>query len=424
MDIQPIGAKDRSLGGADYFLLWAGVAVSLAEIWAGGFLAPMGFQMGLWAIITGHVIGNTLMGLGGMIGSAHGIPSMVSVRPAFGMRGADIAAVLNIVQLIGWAAIMLIIGGQAGAMLGARAGGILADSRFWTVTIGMGTLLWALYTGRPFWKVLQNSSVVALLLIMILMTWVSVRELGEGITPPKAAGIPFMIGLDLVIAMPISWLPLVADYSRFSRRTGPAFWNTWWGYFIVSSWMYIIGLAATLLTGDADPGMLLLTMMGKIGFAVPALILVVFSTITSDFPDIYSATCSMLTVSRKLKARTLMWIAGLLSIAVALIFPSEQYENFLLFIGAMFVPLFGVVLTDYFIIRNQQLDIREIYRVGGAYWYRNGFNMAAVTAWAVGFGVFELIAVMKYPVGGSLPSMAAAGGLYGFLMRAGRREKS
>lgn len=417
MDIQPIGKNERNLGGVDYFLLWAGVAISLAEIWAGGFLAPMGFQMGLWAIILGHIIGNSLMGLGGMIGSRYGIPSMVSVRPAFGLRGADIAAVLNIIQLIGWAAIMLIIGGQAGAMLGAPVGGLLADNRFWIVTIGMGTLLWALYTGKPFWKVIQNTSVVALLFIVILMTWATFRELGDGITPANAGEIPFMIGLDLVIAMPISWLPLVADYSRFSRRTGPAFWNTWWGYFIISSWMYVIGLTATLITGDTDPGMLLLTMMGKIGFAVPALILVVFSTITSDFPDIYSATCSMLSISRKFKARTFMWIAGLLSIALALVFPSEQYENFLLFIGAMFVPLFGVVLTDYFIIRKQQLDMEEIYRVGGAYWYRNGFNMAAVVAWAVGFGIFELIAVTKYPVGGSLPSMAAAGGLYWVMTR-------
>ncbi|WP_373498222.1 putative hydroxymethylpyrimidine transporter CytX [Desulfococcus sp.] len=422
MDIQPIAAKDRNLGSVDYFLLWAGVAISLAEIWAGGFLAPMGLGMGIWAILLGHLIGNTLMGLGGMIGSTHGIPSMVSIRPAFGLRGADIAAVLNIIQLIGWAAIMLIIGGQAGAMLGAQAGGLLADSRFWVVTIGMGTLLWALCTGRPLWKVLQNTSVVALLFIVVLMTWVSMRELGQSALPPKGSGIPFMIGLDLVIAMPISWLPLVADYSRFSRRTGPAFWSTWWGYFIVSSWMYVIGLSATLVTGDTDPAMLLLTMMGKIGLAVPALILVIFSTITSDFPDIYSATCSMLNISRRLKARTLMWIAGLLSIALALVFPPEQYENFLLFIGAMFIPLFGVVLTDYFILRKQRIDLREIYRVGGAYWYWNGFNVAAVAAWAVGFGVFELIAVMKYPVGGSLPGMAAAGGLYWILTRVQARK--
>ena len=122
MDIRPVPASERNLGGRDFFLLWAGVAISLAEIWAGGFLAPMGFWAGLWAILLGHLIGNTLMALGGVIGSDHGIMSMVSIRPAFGIRGSNLAAVLNIVQLIGWAAIMLIIGGRAGAALGKPVG--------------------------------------------------------------------------------------------------------------------------------------------------------------------------------------------------------------------------------------------------------------------------------------------------------------
>ena len=133
MDIKPIPASERNLNGFDYFLLWAGVAISLAEIWAGGFLAPMGFWAGFWAIILGHMIGNTFMALGGVIGSQYGIISMVSVRPAFGIRGSNLPAVLNIIQLIGWASIMLIIGGRAGAMLGAPFGGMLASNQFWIV---------------------------------------------------------------------------------------------------------------------------------------------------------------------------------------------------------------------------------------------------------------------------------------------------
>jgi putative hydroxymethylpyrimidine transporter CytX len=221
-----------------------------------------------------------------------------------------------------------------------------------------------------------------------------------------------MIGLDLVIAMPISWMPLVSDYSRFSKKTVPAFWNTWWGYFLISSWMYVLGLMATLVTGETDPGALILQIMGRIGLAIPALILVVFSTITSDFPDVYSATCSMLNISRKISAKTLMWIAGILSILVALVFPMEQYENFLFFIGAMFVPLFGVVLTDYFLIRKRQLNTEEIYKKDGEYWFSRGFNVAAIVSWAIGFIVYEFIAVMKYAIGGSLPSLIAAGLVY------------
>jgi len=417
INIRPVAASERNLNGIDYFLLWAGVAISLAEIWAGGFLAPLGFWAGCWAIILGHVIGNTLMALGGVIGSQYGIISMVSVRPAFGIRGSNLPAVLNIIQLIGWASIMLIIGGRAGAMLGAPFGGVLASSQFWIVLIGIGTLLWALGTGKSIWKILQTTAVIALLLVIVLMSWVAFGEFGSGVTAAKPDQMPFMIGLDLVIAMPISWMPLVADYARFAKKSGPAFWNTWVGYFIVSSWMYLLGLMATLVTGETDPGALILQTMGKIGFAVPALVMVVFSTITSDFPDIYSATCSMMNISQKIKANTVMWVAGILSIVVALVFPMEQYENFLLFIGAMFMPLFGVVLTDYFLLRKGKLEIEAIDTVGGPYWYFKGVNIVAAVAWAAGFITFETIALMQYPVGGSIPSMLVAGLIYYFISR-------
>lgn len=418
LDIQPVGGSARNLGGKDYFLLWSGVAISLAEIWAGGFLAPMGFWLGLWAILLGHVLGNTVMALGGVIGSDYGIMSMVSIRPSFGIRGSNLAAVLNIIQLIGWASIMLIIGGRAGSMLGKDIGGLLASDRFWIVLIGLGTLLWAFYTGKSIWKIMQTSAVLALLLVIAMMSWVSFREFGSGISNVTQPKMPFMIGLDLVIAMPISWMPLVADYARLSKKTSPAFWNTWWGYFLVSSWMYLLGLMAAMVTGESDPGGLILEIMGSIGMAVPALIMVVFSTITSDFPDVYSATCSMMNISQKISAKTVMWIAGLISILVALVFPMEQYENFLLFIGAMFVPLFGVVLTDYFVIRRRKLDVQELYRAGGAYWYRKGFNVTALASWAVGFLTFEIIALMKYSVGGSIPAMVSAGLCYYLVSKA------
>ena len=422
MDIQPVGDHERNLNGLDFFLLWAGVAISLAEIWAGGFLAPMGFWLGIGAIVLGHIIGNTFMALGGIIGSEHGIMSMVSVRPSFGIRGSSLAAVLNIIQLIGWASIMLIIGGRAGAMLGKPMGGILASKSLWIIAIGLGTLLWAQVTGKPIWRVLQKLTVIGLLLLMVLMSGVSVKEFGSSVFDIRPREMPFMIGLDLVIAMPISWMPLVSDYSRFSKRTAPAFWNTWLGYFLISSWMYVLGLTATMVAGAGDPGSLILQLMGGVGLAVPALIMVVFSTITTGFPDVYSATCSTMNISQKFSSKTILWAAGIISILVALVFPMEQYENFLFLIGAMFVPLFGVVLTDYFFIQNRQINVKNLYRSQGPYWYANGFNGVALICWAIGFLVYELIALTKYPIGGSLPSLLAAGIFYYFITR-WRRKK-
>ena len=417
MDIQPIGTKQRNLSGMDYFLLWAGVAISLAEIWAGGFLAPMGFWLGTLAILLGHLIGNTFMALGGIIGSEYGIMSMVSVRPSFGIRGSNLAAVLNIIQLIGWASIMLIIGGRAGAMLGEPAGGILASRQLWIIAIGLGTLLWAQMTGSPIWRMMQKLTVVGLLMVIVLMSGVTLNEFGSRVLEINPQEMPFMIGLDLVIAMPISWMPLVADYSRFSRNTAPAFWNTWLGYFLISSWMYALGLTATLVAGAGDPGTLILQLTGKIGFAVPALAMVIFSTITTGFPDVYSAACSTLNISQRFSSRNIVWAAGIISILVALVFPMEQYENFLFLIGAMFVPLFGVVLTDYFFIRNRRLSTENLYRRHGPYWYSGGFNGIALACWAVGFLVYELITFMKYSIGGSIPSLFVAGVCYYLITR-------
>jgi len=423
MNIRPVAVSERTLGGSDYFLLWAGVAISLAEIWAGGFLAPMGLWMGIGVIILGHIIGNTFMALGGVIGSEHGIMSMVSLRPSFGIRGSSIAAILNIIQLIGWSSIMLIIAGRAGAMLGQGTDGILASGHFWIILVGFGTLLWALYTGKTVWKIMQTVAMAALFLVILSMSYVSITGLEAGVPAGSHDTMPFMTGLDLVIAMPISWMPLVADYSRLSKNTTSAFWNTWWGYFIISSWMYILGLAATLLTGSTDPGFLILRIMGSIGLALPALVMVMLSTITSDFPDIYSATCSIMNISSKVKPKTIMWVTGIVSIGVALVFPVDQYENFLLLIGAMFVPLFGVVLTDYFLLRCRRIDVDELYKPGGMYWYTEGFNMLALASWAAGFITFEFIAFMKYTVGGSIPAMFVAGLLYFSLTRMKERTQ-
>lgn len=412
MNIRPVADAERNLGGTDFFLLWAGVAISLAEIWAGGLLAPMGFRAALLAILLGHVIGNTLMALGGVIGSNHGITSMVSIRPSFGILGSNLAAVLNIVQLICWASIMLIIGGRAGAMLSSR-GGVLASDEFWIVLIGLGTLLWALLTGRTIWKMMQVAAVVGLVLVLLIMTWEAYRHLGSGVAiPSSSAAMPFMTGLDLVIAMPISWMPLLADYSRFARKSSTAFWSTWWGYFLVSSWMYALGLSASLWTGNAEPHMQLLGLMGGQGLLTSALLTVVFSTITSDFPDLYSATCSFLNISGRISAKTIMAFTGVLSIVLALVFPMERYQGFLFFIGAMFVPLFGVVLTDYFLIRKRRLDLDALDRVGGAYWYSRGYHRKALLAWAVGFATYESNQLLGSPVGGSIPSMLVAGVLY------------
>jgi NCS1 family nucleobase:cation symporter-1 len=411
--IEPIGLEERNLGGMDFFLLWAGAAVSLAEIWAGGLLIPLGFLTGFLVIIIGHLIGNTPLAFGGIIGSETGIPTMVALRPSFGIRGSYFATVLNLVQLVGWTGVMLWIGGQAAQAVWPLP---VFGFRGWIIIAGIATTLWALL-GHRYWKWLHRIAVTALIILCCVMSYVVLHEYGLGrlMAARAKGGMPFMVGLDLVIAMPISWLPLVCDYSRYGKRTGSAFWGTWIGYFIFSSWMYIIGLAAALATNSPTPESMVLELMVGLGLVIPAIIIVLFSTFTTTFLDIYSTAVSTLNIWPEMGEKRGSLACGVLGTVIALMFPATAYEGFLLFIGSVFCPVFGVVRADYFSVRRGRYfesgtDSRKDY------WYHNGFNPWAFVAWGIGFGFYHFFQ-RETPWGSSIPSLVAAGLIYIVLMR-------
>jgi nucleobase:cation symporter-1, NCS1 family len=410
--IKPIGPDERNLGGMDFLLLWAGAAVSLAEIWAGGLLVPLGITAGILAVLLGHIIGNTPLALGGIIGARTGLPSMVCVRPSFGVRGSYFATVLNLVQLVGWTGVMLWIGGQAAQAVKPFPG---VGFRGWVIVAGIVTTLWAVL-GHRFWKWIQRIAVTALLLLCCVMTYVLFsRYAWDQLTSiPSKGSMPFMVGLDLVIAMPISWLPLVCDYTRFGKSTPAAFWGTWVGYFLVSSWMYLIGLSAALATGSATPESMVMDLMVGMGLALPAIIIVLFSTFTTTFLDIYSTAVSSLNMWPGLGERRGSILCGILGTALALVFPATAYEAFLLFIGSVFCPLFGVVLADYFVLRRGRYFEGQIHG-RDLYWYSGGFNPWAFVSWAAGFGLYHLFQGAT-SLGSSIPSLVIAGVIYLALM--------
>ena len=161
MDIRPVEASKRNLGsGGPFSTLGRGCHLPRGDLGRGAFSRPWDFGARSGPSCSGTRSGNTLMALGGVPGSDHGIPSMVSVRPSFGIRGSSFAAILNVLQLVCWASIMLTHRRPRGAMLGEPIGGIWASNRFWIVVIGSGTLAWALFTGHRVWKILQAGAVV------------------------------------------------------------------------------------------------------------------------------------------------------------------------------------------------------------------------------------------------------------------------
>lgn len=413
----PVESRERHLKEWDYFLLWAGAAISLSEIWAGGLLVSFGLLAGLGLVLLGHVIGNTPMALGGLIGSRHGVPAIVGTRGALGNRGSILPALLNVVQLVGWTAVMLWIGGQAAAGLAGGAG----SARGWIVALGLLTTAWALAGSRA-WKTLQKIGVVLLLGLSVAMTALALQTYGwrEVWTAAPARTMPFMLGLDLVIAMPISWMPLVSDYARYAAVPGRGLRGTWWGYFLVSSWMFAAGLVVALATGSGAPETALMQLMGGHGLLGPAVAIVLLSTLTTTFLDIYSNAVSAQSLFPKIGTRPLIALAGLAGTAIALFFDATQYEGFLLFIGAAFCPLFGVVLADYFVLKRGRYVAADLYR-RGRYWYAGGVNGRALLAWGAGFGIYQGCARTGFAGGSSVPSLLAAAAIY-LAISHGKRE--
>lgn len=395
-------------------LMWAGIAISVAEIWAGSQLGEAGLVWGVVIILAGHLLGGLVLSAAGCIGTRYGVMSMQSTRLVLGNRGSALPSLLNVVQLVGWATYMLALSGDIGAAVGAGVGGVVASRVFWIVLIGAGTLAWSFLVGSRHLKWVHYGVVFGLLGLSVLLTWIALDgrhyPLAGPALRPLSAGRGMLL-LDLVIAMPISWVPLIADYSRLARRERGAFWGSFIGYGLASSWMYLIGLVVCLASGSSDPATTLLELMGRLGLALPAMVLVFASTITSDFPDIYSSACSLLNIDRRIKPAYTMWATGLLTIVLALFLDRGTYEGFLVLIGTVFVPLFALVLAEYFVVRRQRLDGID-FETGAGLVFSRGFRPGGLVVWAIGSAVFLLARQAEFVLGGSISSFLVTAALH------------
>ena len=396
-------------------LMWAGIAVSMAEIWAGHQIGAAGFALGLVIILVGHVLGGLVTSAAGIIGTRHRVMSMTSTRLVLGNRGSAIPSVLNVLQLVGWATIMLALSGDIGAKVGEAYGGILAHRAFWIILIGVGTLAWSLLVGERRAQVARSVVVIGLLVLTAGMVWVLLthkdysgflKGAEKGFALPKG-----MYLIDLVIAMPISWAPLIADYSRMAKSTKGAFWSSFIGYGVMSSVMYAIGLVVFLATGSTDPAPNLMAVMGAAGLAIPAMLLVFSSTVTSDFPDIYSSACSLLNIHPKIKPVYTVWATGIGTTVLALFVDLSKYESFLIIIGGVFVPLFALLLTDYFVCRRGNVDGVD-FGTGAGLDFRKGFRIEGAVVWAVGVAVYFMAQKTSFILGASITAFVATAVLH------------
>lgn len=200
--------KDKK--GTYFFFLWFGAAVSVAEIMAGAFLGPLGYKKGVVAIIIGHLIGCLILGLAGVIGQEKDMTSMETVGLSFGVYGKYLFSFLNFVQLVGWTSIMLITAANG---VNQIFKGVFGYENFylWVLIVGVLVYIWAEYSSFKYPK-LNYISVVLLIILSLAMFFILINSNTNYVSSKE--GVSFGLGLELSIVMPISWLPLISDYTK------------------------------------------------------------------------------------------------------------------------------------------------------------------------------------------------------------------
>lgn len=359
-------------------LIWFGAAVSIAEILTGTYFAPLGFGRGLAAIILGHVIGCAMLFAAGLIGGKARRSAMETVKMSFGQKGSLLFVVLNIIQLVGWTGIMIFDGALA-------ANGVWALGNWlWCLVIGGLIVLWILVGIENLGKI----NTVAMGALFVLTIMLSFVIFGKGTMHAVSdEGMSFGAAVELSVAMPLSWLPLISDYTREAEKPVKATAASAIVYGLVSCWMYLIGMGAAIFTAESDIAQILL----KAGLGVAGLLIVVFSTVTTTFLDAWSAGISSESMHEGIKGKWVAVAVAVLGTAGAIFLPLYDITDFLYFIGSVFAPMIAIQIADFFILRQD---------VSG-----RGVSVKNLIIWLLGFVAYRLLMGVDIIVGNTLPDM-------------------
>ncbi len=360
-------------------LIWFGAGVSLAEILTGTSFAPLGMAKGFAAIVTGHLIGCGLLFLAGLIGGRSGRSAMETVKMSFGQKGGLFFAVLNILQLAGWTAIMIYDGALA-------VGGIFPAGQWvWCLVIGGLILIWILI-GVTNLGWLNRLSMAALFLLTLVLSGVI---FGSGTPAGKDLGetMTFGAAVELAVAMPLSWLPLISDYTREAERPFPATLASALVYGLTSTWMYTIGMGAAIYTGVSD----ISAIMVKAGLGIAALAILILSTVTTTFLDAWSAGISAESLSKKFSGKRIAALTAVLGTAAAILWPMDDITGFLYLIGSVFAPMIAIQIADFFILHRNR--------------FQEGFDLRNLIIWVVGFALYRWLMGVDFILGCTLADM-------------------
>ncbi len=365
-------------------LIWFGAGVSIAEILTGTYFAPLGFSQGILAILIGHLIGCALLFLAGLIGAKTKKSAMETTTMSFGKIGSIFFAVLNVLQLVGWTGIMIYDGAIS-------ADSILHTGHWvWCLVIGALIALWIVIGIKNLGKV--NTVAMSLLFILTIVLCVVIFKSGA-IQSISEGELSFGAAVELAVAMPLSWLPLISDYTREAEKPVAATAVSAVVYGLISCWMYLIGMSGAILTGESDIAQIML----KAGLGIVGLLIIVFSTVTTTFLDAYSAGVSSESIFSKLKEKYMALLVTVVGTVCAIFCPMDNITDFLYLIGSVFAPMIAIQIAEYFILKRDSSDKK--------------IKLTNAIVWGIGFALYRMLMHIDFILGNTLPDMVITLGI-------------
>ncbi len=398
--LSPLPLKERSFGFFDHASLWLSLGVGLLVMQIGAYLVPaIGPEQAMVVIVCGSVLGSGLLAWTAMLGCNSGLSSAGLMHATYGSSFAKLPVVLNIVQLVGWTTFELVIM-RDGTMAIARQGGGFAAS-WWPLaaTVLWGTVLIALMAGSMVTLVRKFIGRFGLPLVMASLLWLTWQFLGKASTQglsalwnrPGEGGMSTLQALDLVIAMPVSWLPLVADFARHGRDGKSTLRGTWLGYAVANVWCYALGVLVAITTPSTDLVTALLLAQG----GLIALGLILIDEVDNAYGDVYSGAVASHSLKPGWTVRRWGMAMAVGCTALALVLPMHSLEPFLLMLSSVFIPLYGVILARLTGKVNVAALVTE-----------RQVNYTAVLIWFTGVVCYHLCANLAPGWGAALPTLA------------------
>jgi putative hydroxymethylpyrimidine transporter CytX len=418
--IEPVPERLRLLGVADSLLLWTNLGISLLVLVSAAYFG-LSLKQALLATVIGAFLGNAMLGVAALIGADARVPSMVLQRAPLGQRGSYIATALNVLQCLGWSVFEITVIAVAAGALCDRVFGV---HLVWMWKLVFGALGLVLALMGPVGFVRRFVRKIGIWAVAASIVYLAVWILRNGhvgrLWSSGGSGGSFWLGVDLVIALTVSWVPLVADYTRFARSRRAAFWGAGLGYLLPTLFQFGFGAVLVLshpsVSGPTD--VLTTVAAGGVGSVLALLALTVDET-DEAFANIYSTAVSLQNYVPRVSQRLLIVVVSVVATAISLGVNLTRYQQFLLLLGAFFVPLFGVLLADW-LVAGRHYTREHVF--GGPLW-RPGM----IASWLAGFCVYEWLAQTQglgfwtrflgslHPpaggIGASLPGFAVAFGL-------------